>query len=475
MCNLQEIFSAFGFHINWKPGKTEAFICFRGKASVEHKREMFSKGDPKIPLNLSANTEFLRVVHEYKHLGSVLADDGNSAVDVTNRIRASISSYVPLATKVFGNTHICRHVRINLATSLVFSRLLYNMECWTKWTNLMYSRINAVYMRVLRRIAGMCRYNASCGANNSAVRRQLSAPSLKCIIVRRRLSLLRSVLIEGSPSLHSMLASVSDGSDSCKLPWVAQICADMRELQAFHAPKLVELGDPELYSDRWFEMIVSYGSWWKELVAKFSVCDCSEDAISSTRTRTHFDARNTQVSHAHVCDICQRKGLHVWFNTAKALGMHARAAHGVRNSLRVYLDASGQCPVCRVNFGSRTRCLVHISERRCRGKSQSTCRSVLESGRFQPLPQNIVTKLDDDDRLKRRHAASLGHSQPRAVVTAKRSRTRAVSDFSPSFPSRIDVGDDHVCRPRCRLRMKTALMSADLILVPCSKRQKNCP
>eukprot|EP00972_Heterocapsa_arctica_P053361 7861148-Heterocapsa_arctica.AAC.1 len=55
----------------------------------------------------------------------------------------------------------------------------------------------------------------------------------------------------------------------------------------------------------------------------------------------------------------------VAFASLKTLCSHRRAKHGLRNPLRVFLDASGVCPVCRAAFGSRTRALAHVTEQRC--------------------------------------------------------------------------------------------------------------
>ena len=115
----------------------------------------------------------------------------------------------------------------------------------------MYQKMNSMYMRVLRRIAGMCKYSGNCEGSDSKVRAALGAPSLMCLIMRKRLLLVSSVVSHGSDALRAMLSCKSRGVDAMCLPWIRHVRADMHALQVFHAPRLDELGDPGLHSEAW--------------------------------------------------------------------------------------------------------------------------------------------------------------------------------------------------------------------------------
>ncbi len=57
--------------INWKPGKLEALLLYRGKLATQHneaRRRENGKLAIKLPVNASA--EYLAVVTDYKHVGS---------------------------------------------------------------------------------------------------------------------------------------------------------------------------------------------------------------------------------------------------------------------------------------------------------------------------------------------------------------------------------------------------------------------
>jgi hypothetical protein len=458
MKSLVDTFVSFGFAINWSAGKTEGFVAFRGKGSAIQKRALFIDSDSKMKLPSNAGAANLRIVQHYKHLGSVIGCAGSSAADVPVRVRSAMASFAPLAIKVFGAISIARAVRLRLAHALVFSRLLYNVQTWSSQTPAMYKKLNHVYMRVLRRIAGACRFGKENTWSDREVRQVLGVSSLQVLIVRKRLLLLGSVLRNGSDALCSMLALVGPGADRPRLPWVRQLRSDLKALYRALMPKLGELGDPNDYAEPWFEFIKAYPLAWRELVSQYVIyCIGNDDSESHDKSLIPSPAEMT-----HVCDVCAAAtGGRVAFASAKALLSHQRSKHQMRNPLRVFLDASGVCPVCDGQYGTRTRALSHASEARCRGKSKRTCRDELESGVFEPLPQDVVDALDNEDRLARSAARALGHTQPLARAPAKRSRVRAMRDCT-ARKRKVPCTEVPAFAPRPAKRLRTKVSSSQV-------------
>eukprot|EP00973_Karenia_brevis_P042286 5852134-Karenia_brevis.AAC.1 len=58
---LVDVFRKFGFRINWKEGKTECFVTFRGRHAAEEKRKLIIDRASKIPLPPHADADSLRV------------------------------------------------------------------------------------------------------------------------------------------------------------------------------------------------------------------------------------------------------------------------------------------------------------------------------------------------------------------------------------------------------------------------------
>ena len=70
----------------------------------------------------------LNVVPLYRHVGTYVSSDGSMAVETGRRCTEALAVYIPLAKTLFGCTRISPRLRLNLAESLVFSRLFFNAQ-----------------------------------------------------------------------------------------------------------------------------------------------------------------------------------------------------------------------------------------------------------------------------------------------------------------------------------------------------------
>ena len=215
--------------------KTEAFLKFRGKDARNATARVFgSDGKSSATVTISPGIA-LRLVTQYKYLGSLFSSDGAPCADVALRVSSSSGAYNSIARKVFGQQLFPVHVRCCLATSLIFSRLLYGVSTWSKITFCTYKRLNSVYMRVYRQIAGCPRFRKST-LDDLSVRKLLGKPSLQCIIARHRLSLLSSLLRVGNPTTLAMLSVKAPAGTF--MPWMRPLLLDLAALYADHGEKL---------------------------------------------------------------------------------------------------------------------------------------------------------------------------------------------------------------------------------------------
>ena len=178
-----------------------------------------------------------------------------------------MSAFCPLSKKVFGNARIDRGARHRLLVFLVLSRLLYNVHVWSSVPIVAYAKMNAFYMRGLRRIAEAQRFQQSGHGSDEKIRLVLRAPSLQCLILRRRMLLLSSVARHAPPFLTSLLAARDSSAVQC-LPWVRLVVKDLKAMYMFHEHKLQDLGDPGVHTnaDKWFEFARAFPVQWKQLV-----------------------------------------------------------------------------------------------------------------------------------------------------------------------------------------------------------------
>ena len=114
--------------MNFKKGKTEVMIKFRGKGARDAKENLRAslgvEGSSVLPVilahNGSAEAVDLVVCEEYKHLGSIVSVDGLLLHEAHARVRAAMASFAPLAVAVLGARSIDLTRRLRLGWSLFF-------------------------------------------------------------------------------------------------------------------------------------------------------------------------------------------------------------------------------------------------------------------------------------------------------------------------------------------------------------------
>ena len=155
---LTRIYRLLRLEVNWKPGKTECFLRYRGKGATKRLEKRRVGPDNSLAIKVPGyDSTCITVVNKYKHLGGIIMDDGSSYCDAQAKAQSAMSAYVPLAAKIFGSPRICEPLKMSFLWSLVLSRLLFNAHVVVPTAKYM-KVLNVVYMRVLRRICNECRY-----------------------------------------------------------------------------------------------------------------------------------------------------------------------------------------------------------------------------------------------------------------------------------------------------------------------------
>ena len=143
---------------------------------------------------------------------------------------------------------------------------------------------------------------------------------------------------------------------------------------------------------------------WTALVDKFSF-------LHSALDRQEAPANDGIPVGNYVCQECV--GESRAFSTQRALDQHRRRVHGKRSGIRVYVDGSGCCPVCKTYFHTRLRVLAHLSDKRRR-----RCSDILENGFYEPLDPQVILELERADNEALRSAKRDGHSHAIAIGSA---------------------------------------------------------
>ena len=201
---LTNSFSKYALKINFAKGKTEALMKLRGRNAVKTLDSLRHEGKISIPLPKPYESDRLRIVEHYKHLGSHLSVDGSLMFDAQHRCSSALAAYVPLAHRIFGSGCIGAWLKMHFMSSPVLSRLLYNTQLWTPIVSPV-RKLNGVYMRVLRRIACDCRFGRP-SHTDLEIRVKLGQPSIDCLLRRRRLLYASRILTTKHLALIAVLS-----------------------------------------------------------------------------------------------------------------------------------------------------------------------------------------------------------------------------------------------------------------------------
>ena len=178
-----ELLADFGLSLNMSPGKTEAFVTFRGKGAKDAASKLVHQDDHShVPLH---DGRLLRIVRSYVHLGTLTTPSGSYAQEVSRRTQSMLHAYLPLAKSTFGEPSFPIKTRLVLADSLLFTRLTFALGSWDPLPLGLKRSMEAARMRVFRMILGEFRKEG--GLSDRAVREKLGVCSFDVLVRRHRL------------------------------------------------------------------------------------------------------------------------------------------------------------------------------------------------------------------------------------------------------------------------------------------------
>ena len=269
-------FNAMDLKINWAKGKTECMVQYRGKGATQHRMQWKTDDGYKIRLpgkcdhtdgvrrrimrkRQAADKHYLLIVSNYKHLGVHICIDGSDVQDARHKEAQAMMSFAPIATKVLGSRDIGLCLKNIFLEALVLSRLLFNTHVRAPSVAFMKS-LNMIYMRALRRIAGKMRYDHTAGTDLHA-RQALCAPSIDCLLRRKRLLYLRRLIVDGPAVLQALLA-VDAPLDP--LPWTKLVIADLDSVAVLLGRAVLQR--PETNHAEWNHYLTNVGEKWNSVV-----------------------------------------------------------------------------------------------------------------------------------------------------------------------------------------------------------------
>ena len=256
------------------------------------------------------------------------------------RDAGAMAAYSPIDMKVFGSSLMEQMYKFIFLHSLEIARLLNNVHVLVLSVKDV-RRLNGVYMRVLRRIAGDTRFGHA-ELNDLQVRASLGQPSLDCLLVRARIKYAGRLMRLRPRALLALLHMQRQGR---RLQCVKRLLADLD----------IAVARSSRHEISQMPSAASSPNSWANILIQPASCDQLVDSIhfvESICDNVRLDATPGQRSMAYACASCDKL-----FASQRTLESHRRAKHGDKLGIRMYVP-SAVCPCCGNNYRQRLRCIA---------------------------------------------------------------------------------------------------------------------
>jgi len=367
---------------NFKKGKSELSIEIRGKGADAAKKVIFADLNSIVPVKVyDTHTVEVHVVPGYKHLGNQSKSSNSNTLRAKYRVSQGMSAFIPLSKHVLNSRIISLNIRILLASSLIFSKLYFNVATWSFITLAQLGMFHTMYIRVLR---SLHRFDWRSPVSDADLMSKYPIPEPSLYIRGARLLYFARFISHAPSTLKSLVASLASSRDS----WYMLVFSDLEWLFSVE-PKFSHLSLNELSQEQLHNIILAPS--WKSIVHG-NIERAHQAGYLSVPAPNHAAA---QVS----CDVCGKV-----CNNSHVLAGHMHKIHNVRHPARLFAGSEGTCLICLKLFHTRPRLIHHLRQ------SSKPC-LVKYKFYFPPSDPDVVASLDAEDRIQAAKAKRSGQSK----------------------------------------------------------------
>ena len=346
---VRDTFHEHAMILNWKRGKSEAIVSYKGAGAREQYRITVIDQASTLPIG----SDKLRIVAQYKHMGSLAGVRARMRSEIVARSGSMFTQYRPCRKSLYANDGIDEHIRLMLAKSLLFTRLLYNSGVWDQVERSALATLRRAYMAPLRAISSLA--NGVYGKANTTddqVCTHLCVPALGQRLAQERVRYFLRFARFGSDQLIHITLLAKDA----KASWLCQCMHVLSRLKLTHSDWM-HMPDPFDSISQWIRDARERPRQWQAMIRHAFKKSC-EEAIPIGEP----DLASADLPCEYACIECGAS-----FASTAALHTHYFARHGVRNYLTAHV-AGSVCLNCHTQFHTRKRLISHVLYRvpRCK-------------------------------------------------------------------------------------------------------------
>ena len=338
-----------GLTFNFKAGKTEALVFFRGPGAIHAKKRLFEDLGGKIQFkNDFGHRKEVLCSDTYKNLGSLVTLSGSMLPEISMRMGALKGTLKKIQGKVLRNKHIEIRRKNMVIKSYLLSKGLFHAGTWRRLGVSEAKKVHVAIMKAYRCVLGLGKPKGPT-MSDQVVIDTLKVRTPLGLVVGLRVDLFLRILAKMQGPLLLVLAHASAYKES----WVKTIHNDLLTL-AKASEKLQELRDKPIMD--WIEVIMQNPVLFRKLI--HNVLD--SEAVNTVSFWWPTGVEKTKSNEdSPTRFVCSREGCGYECKSVQALNWHMYDKHDLKHE--IWHCVSGVvCECCLQCFHTRERLVRHI-------------------------------------------------------------------------------------------------------------------
>ena len=349
-----DAFSGSGFVVNLGPTKTAAVVMPYGAGARSARQDLYCTKRGALPvLRENSGGVSLPLVHQYKHLGSLLPHNGSMSAEIRRRLSLARAAFKEGKRAVFA----CRAVPVARRASLfqgrVLSVLFFGAGGWPSLGEGEFKDLAGGFLSLCRQLLSIpktadmhwseAQILFAVGLPGPGICLRVERLRFLCLLVRTAPDTLWAV-IRHDPTF---LAAQRDA-----LSWIFSNAGE-------------RAGLPHPFEDwqAWTELIRSTPGRFKGLIRRAAISEvCRSGALSAWESCVRNvwssvkDKNGEEVAEpvTHGCLLCKLS-----FPCLQSWGSHAARSHGYRSKAQL-LTRGTQCQACHRLYSSPPKLTLHL-------------------------------------------------------------------------------------------------------------------
>ena len=351
----QLAYARFGLSVNFKAGKTEAVVRFRGTGSEVARRTTLVVNKAVVACASMIGDPFeLRIVPKYKHLGGWLNCAADFAFETCVRGAIMSKAVHPIRKKFLHNPDVGMPDKLHVVSSLVLSKGLHMAGTWPALNVREHSKITASIGRVFRQIVPIPDGQVHNGHTSVEVQSIVGHMAPLNYIRILRIALFARICKGASPIVLAILHATYDAPRS----WLKSVIEDLEFVTACSS-KCRSLGSLSFIG--WVRHFQVHGKRGVDAL-RIGFAESSCNNVSNLALPHH-----TVCEDEYVCNVCGDR-----WPSVQQLAVHLARRHRRLHDIRRFLPygppgeiyGATHCQVCLLEKHTRAGIVEHLADKR---------------------------------------------------------------------------------------------------------------